>query len=89
MDVGKHLPDACNEGWNGTRAGISCHTPDDAQSTHDERGDRRLRAQGEVCGDGEKEVSLASELTVSQGNPSAPYSQDLKTFEDEEMSDDV
>src|SRR5712691_6395862 len=27
----------------------SCHTSDDAQSTHDECGDRRLQACGEVC----------------------------------------
>jgi len=61
MDVGKHVPDACEEGWDGTRAGISCHASDDAQSTHDERGDRRLQARGDVCGEGENETALALE----------------------------
>lgn len=54
MDVGKRLPDACDEGWDGTRTSISCHTSDDAQSAHDECGDSRLQARGEICGEVEK-----------------------------------
>ena len=39
----KNVPDSCNNGWDGTRASISCHASSDAQSAHDERGDSRLR----------------------------------------------
>lgn len=54
MDVGKRLPDACDEGWDGTRTSISCHASDDAQSAHDECGDSRLQARGEICEEVEK-----------------------------------
>jgi len=85
MDVGKHVPDACDEGWDGTRADVSCHTSDDAQSTHDECGDRRLQAQSEVCGEGGKEMTLALEQTLRNDDPNAPFSECLKAFEDKEM----
>jgi hypothetical protein len=36
-------------------------------------------------GKGRKRCSLAPEQTLSNGDPSAPFSEDLKSFEDEEM----
>lgn len=41
-----YVPNSCNDGWDGTRASISGHASDDTQSTHDERGDSRLRLLG-------------------------------------------
>jgi len=73
MGAGKHVPNACDEGWDGTRADISCYTSDDAKSTHDERGDRRLQARGEVCREEEKKTSLAPEQTLSNGDPCVPF----------------
>src|SRR5260221_6941255 len=85
MGAGKHIPDACDEGWDGTRADISCYTSDDAQSTHDERGDRRLQARSEVCREEEKNTTLAPEPTLSNGDPCVPFSEYLKAYEDKEM----
>ena len=47
---------------------VSCYTSDDAQSTHDELGNCRLQACGEVCGGADKESS-ALEWTPSNGDP--------------------
>ena len=52
VDMPKHVPDACDERGDRTRAGISRHTPNDAQSAHDECGDSRLHLREEGCGEG-------------------------------------
>jgi hypothetical protein len=78
----EHIPDACDEGWDGTRADISCYTSDDTQGTHDERGDRRLQVRGEVCREQERKSSLAPEQTPNHGDPNAPFSEYLKVYED-------
>ena len=48
----EHVPNASDEGWDGTRADVSGYAPDDTQSTHDERRNSRLPLHDEGVGRG-------------------------------------
>jgi hypothetical protein len=54
----EHVPNASDEGWDGTRTDVSGYAPNDTQSTHDKRRDSRLPLHDEGVERG-VETSLA------------------------------